>query len=201
MITAALYASPGISEIAGYSLFAKARFGDNAAVASGQPELLLGSGPDCVAMHTCWSPYTDEFDSGPRSAEFTADSDADVATWALGGSELVSQTYDGASFGELGEVRLRSALSVPGMVRWSSISIQWFRDGVMVDYFSRRTGPVVDERGAEGPVEAEQVLAVSTSVRDADKVVVWGNVQIAHDAGVDPGPESLFAEVFVFPAA
>ena len=201
MITAALYASPAVSEFSGYALFAKARFGDNATVSSGQPELLLGSGPDCVADHTCWSPYTEEeFDSGPRQAKFSADSDADTATWSLGGNAPVSQTYDG-SFGELGEVRLRAAINIPGMVRWSSVSIKWYRDGVLVDYFTRRTGPVVDERGAEGPIEAEEVLTVSTSVRDADKVVVGGDVQIAHDAGIDAGPESLFAEVFVFPSA
>jgi hypothetical protein len=189
-----------VSDITGYSLFAKARVGDNSLGSSGQPELLLGTDSDCVAFHTCWDPYPDDFDSGPRFAKLTAEGDADTATWSLGGSQPCSQTYNSATLGDVGKVQLRAGITVPGMVKWSSVTIQWYRDGVMVDYYSRRTGPTVDERGAEGPVEAEQVLSASTTVRDADKVVVWGDVEIACDAGVYPGPDALFAEVFVFPA-
>lgn len=201
MITAALYASQTVSEFTGYSAFAKAQLGDNSAIASGAPELVVGSDTDSAAIHTCWdSTPEEEFDSGPRFAKFTADGSSNGVTWSIDGSQPVSHTSDGALDGALGEVRLRAGMSVPGMVQWSSVGIQWYRDGKLVDSYLSGNGPMVDERGAEGPMEAEEVLVVSTNVRDADEVVVWGDVAIAYDAGVYPGPDDLFAEVFVFPA-
>jgi hypothetical protein len=202
VITAALYTSETISEITGYSVFGKAQVGDNLMGEFGEPELILGSGGGSVPIHTCWDSTPEDFDTGARPVKLTANpgGGSNGVSWGLQGS-AASQTYSGASYGALGQVQLRSGMTVPGFVQWSSISIQWYRNGALVDSFSRFAGPTVDMRGTTEPMEREQLLTVSTSVQNADKVVVWGKVEIEYEDGVYPAPDDLFAEVFVFPVA
>jgi len=201
VVAAALYASESISEITGYSLFARAQVGDNSAGTSGDPELLVGSETDSVAFHTCWDSTPYDFDTGARTVQLTANAgDSGGATWGLQGSSPVSQTYTEATHGALGQVQFRAGMAVPGLVQWSSIFIEWYRNGQIVDSFSRRSGPTVDERGSTEEVAGEEVLVVSTSVKDADKVVIWGKVENEYEQGITPAANDLFAEVFVFPA-
>jgi hypothetical protein len=202
VITAALYTSETISDVIGYSVFGKAQVGDNLGGPSSEPELIVGTPSDSVAFHTCWDSTPESFDTGPRLVKLTASpGGSNGVTWALQGNPPASQTYTGASYGALGQVELRSGMTVPGFVQWSSIMIQWSRNGVVVDSFSRLNGPTVDGRGSTGPMEREQVLVVSTSVSDADKVVIWGKVEIEYEQGIYPAPDDLFAEVFLFPSA
>ena len=202
MVTAALYASGSISDITGYSLFGKAQVGDNSTGTWGDPELIVGDQAGSAAIHTCWDSTPANFDTGSRAIQLTANpgGGANGVTFSLVGSPSVSQTYTQAQYGALGDVYLRAGVTVPGLVQWSSVGIEWYKNGQVVDSYLNRFGPKVDDRGAQGPLEDEEILAVSTTVSDADKVVVWGRVQIKYDPGVYPAPDDLFGEIFVFPA-
>jgi hypothetical protein len=203
VVTAALYASGSISTITGYSLFGKAQVGDNSTGSWGDPELIVGNQADSAAIHTCWDSTPANFDTGARPVQLTANpgGGANGVKLQLVDSPSVSQTFSQAQYGALGDVYFRAGVTVPGLVQWSSIGIQWYKNGQVVDSYLNRFGPKVDDRGAQGPLEGEEVLAVSTSVHDADKVVAWGRVEIAYQSGVYPAPDDLFGEIFVFPVA
>ena len=97
------------------------------------------------------------------------------------------------------KVQVRAVALAAAVVEWSTVTIRFYRDGVLVDAYTPDAGPAVDTSGTPGDTTAEAILEVVPSGADYDEVVVRGTFRMAFDStSVTPGETDLALQVFVY---
>ena len=186
-----------VSDITGFCVAAEAKSGSNGDPNGVAAEVFAGHTPDdAVATRRVWDPApADGIDSGWVLVSLTASSAGTY--WSVDDADVEPVSYAGVAFGTVGTLRLRAAVRVPGAVRWRNLVVRWIRNGRVMESYSAAAGPEVDARAAGSPAESEQVLEIVPVATTHEKVVVDAEVNLAAADGVVPGPDDLFAQIFV----
>jgi hypothetical protein len=189
-----------ISNIIGYCAYAEVKYGSNGA-AGGVPEYGVGHDPsDTVTGRRVWDGnLADGLESGWINVELALEpgGGANDVKWTVFGGTPNPVFYSGVTYGTIVQVRVRAAVQAPVQMQWRSVTVKFYKNGTMVDSFTRRAGPEVDRRSYPTPVAAEQVLTVVPAAADNDKVVVTGQVRLHAPAGISLQATDLFGQVFV----
>ena len=186
-----------VSEITGFCIAAEAKSGSNGDANGVGFEVFVGHDPDdAVAARRVWdgSP-SDGIDSGWVLVSLTAA--ASGSSWSVDGADADPLSYAGATFGNAGAVRLRAGVRVPAAVKFRNVVVRWIRNGRVMESIQAPAGPEIDTRPPGSPAEAEQVLEIVPVATTHLKVVVDAEVSFAAPEGVEPGPDDLFAQIYV----
>jgi hypothetical protein len=189
----------GIGDPPTSALYAKLRVGSDVGAdgtTSGDPnyELGDGSGTGGSAFYNWDNNLTDGFDSGSMSVNFRAASSG-AESLSVGSGPLI--TYSGSSFSSIGGVIIDAGVEIPAEVRWSSISVKFYRSGVLQETDLIGVGPDANTVSTPATPAAQQTLTVTSTHSGINKVIVSGTVQMTAPAGTIPGQNDMFANVYV----
>ena len=187
-----------LSDLSGYRLFGDVRFGSNGSVYL-PPALALGSSSsDCVGEHVMWDDnLSDGVDTDVMGIQVAADLTAGTAQLSTGGAFT---QYSGTTGGTIGEVIIRAATTVPGTITWSSVSVQ-FGDGNTPGETLFLSSEVIANNMAGQNEAAEQILVITPTNTNYDRVVVSAEFRMQVAPGVCPGPTDIFGQVLIMPGA
>ena len=200
-ITATLLTHTQLSDITGYTAFAEAKVGGNGD-GNGPPETNAGhDGGSYNSGRVTWdSSPEDGIDTDWRAVQLSdssGSSENDLA-WEVYGCDPGTVTFAGSGSGSVSKVDIRALVQAPGSAAWRSITVDFYKNGLVTDSYTAYTPPAVDESSVTGTVSAEQILEVTSDRTDNDAVIVTGDVRLTCPEGVYPGPDDLAAQVFVF---
>lgn len=179
--------------------FAEARFGSNGG--TGTPEYDVGSTTsNAVSGRTVWdSDLSNGLNSGWINVSLDAEAGggSNAVSWTVTGGTVVPLLFSGVTYGIIDNVQIVAAVQFPAQMLWRSVLVKFYKAGVLIESFSERVGPQVDTTGATPPVAKEQVLTVVPAQTDNDKVVITGQIELVCAAGIYPGPNDIFAQIYV----
>jgi hypothetical protein len=162
---------------------------------SGDPTYTIGDDQGMEQWgFTQWdSDLSDGFDTGPVNVDFTA--------WAAGqeSATIGSNTplsYDGDAIGTIGSVVLRAGVLVSGEAKFSNVTVEFYHDDSLLETDSISAGP--DANTLDGSAtQQEQLLTISPTATNANKVVVCATAQLRSPTDTAPGPTDMFCDIFV----
>jgi hypothetical protein len=102
------------------------------------------------------------------------------------------------TYGAIQQVQIRAAVQIAATATWRSVVVEFYKAGVLMDSYNRRIDPAVDTTGSPSPVAKEQILTVTPNANNNDQVIVTGSFELACAEGVNPGPNDIFGQVFLF---
>lgn len=196
--------SDSITELSGYLLYAEAIPGSNGD-STGIPTYDLGADPEDASYgYNVWDEgvadgdTSDGFDTG--SQPFAFDSDMAGGSNSLDVASAGAISYDTGGSQSIGSVIVRAGIQTIGVATWNNVTIAFYQGSTLADTLTL-DGPAVDTTPANSPDEAEQILLVTpdSSSTPYTRVTVSGSIQMQTPAGVLPGPDDLFCQVFIFP--
>jgi hypothetical protein len=200
MATGTIASYTYITTITGYAAVGEARYGSNGAI-PGTPEYdVSDSNGNSVDGRLTWYSGTGAFDSGKVQTTFDAEpgGGSNGVNWTVQGGSVSPVTLTSATYGSIQKVEIVAAVQMPASMTWSSVQVSFYKAGSLIEQYTRRTGPSVNLIGNSPPVAAEQILTVTPSQNDNDKVVVTGYIELACAAGSTPGANDIFGQVFLF---
>jgi hypothetical protein len=180
-------------------VYAEMRYGSNGSIGS-PPELTLGhNGGSTTTGRITWDVSDNTFDSG--QVDF-------ILTIPPGGGSLHADTlsvanaitnpisYSQTTYGAISAVQIEAGVQINAAAAFSDLIVQFYKNGSLIETFTQSAGPSVDTSTASDPVAA-QVLIVTPTNSDNDKVVITGKVQLQAPDGTFPDVDDIFAQIFV----
>ncbi len=181
---------------------ADALYGDNGPENGPDPEYALVTSSETDTGRTTWNPEFNEdgsWDSGQVPVAMTLSPDGhgnDILTWTVNGETALIQTIPQLT--TLSGVEIVAGTQLNASVAWSDLNVS-FSDGTTTDAYSGSTAsnPAVDTT-TSSTATAEQELFVVPTTSSNTTLTISGNVDLAYPAGTYPGPNDLFASIYVY---
>jgi hypothetical protein len=199
-VSTAKYSS--FQTISGYAIFADVLFGDNGDP-SGIPGYNVGSSPtNCANGYIVWQ---DNIDDGLNSGEVAVDlslprgGGTNAVEWAVTGGASGPLNFT-STYSTISKVQILAGVGLGGCkMSWYGIAIRFYKAGVLMETISldSTNNPVADAMSDSGAVEIEQITTITASP-GYDQVEITGSVQLQANAGVFPGEEDIFGDIYIF---
>jgi hypothetical protein len=199
-VTTAKYTS--FQTISGYKIFADALYGDNGDP-NGVPGYDVGaSSTDCSSGYIVWEgDIQNGLDSGNVSVDLSLPpgGGTNAVQWDVVGGASGTLTFT-STYRTMTKVQLLAGVALGGCkMSWVNATIRFYKAGVLMESISldSSNNPVADATSQSGSVEIEQITTITAS-SGYDRVDVSGNIRLQANAGVSPGADDIFADVYVF---
>ncbi len=185
----------------GYSVYASAQYGDDGPGNGPDPEVDVGNGDGGSYGRDTWDapPLESDgsFNSGwlPTQLVVNPGDASDAVQWDVAGDNPDTLDCAGSSSGPITSVELVAGVQTTATAEFGEVTIEFLKNGTVEDTWTG-DGPSVTTSDPAAP-SAEQDVVVTPGVADANSVIVRGNIHFAAPAGVYPGPNDMYAEVFV----
>jgi hypothetical protein len=189
-----------LANITGYELYSEALVGSNGDP-YGVPGYDIGtSSSNNSDGYVTWDADEEtNFQTGPVAFEMDANLGTGADTLFVTGGIESPLAFQGPGSQKVGSVEIIAAAQVAGQVSWSDVSVDFYQGSTLEETASVGTGPQVDTTGSGGT--EEQIMVVTPSSTQDDHVVVSGTINMSTPNGTIPGPDDLFCQVFIMPAA
>jgi hypothetical protein len=188
--------------ISGYKIFADALYGDNGDP-NGVPGYDVGSSPtDCSSGYIVWEGnIEDGLDSGDVSVALSMPpgGGTNAVQWNVvgGASGVLSFT---STYGSISKVQILAGVALGGCkMSWVSTTVRFYKAGVLMESITLNSSnnPVADATSQSGSVEVEQITTITAS-SGYDQVDISANVRLQANAGISPGEDDIFGDIYVF---
>jgi hypothetical protein len=196
MATVTTQTNSYISDIEGWCIYADALFGDNGDT-EGVPEYDVGTNSDNAYGFITWGNPNNNIDSGNLAINFNAPASGQTITWAIQNASTLS--YSGVGHGTIQSVQIVAGVQASGCkFSWGSLVVAFYKSGILIESvsLSGADNPVADGIGSGAPTE--QITTITPANNNNDQVVITGTLRLQVNAGVYPGEDDVFGDIFVF---
>jgi hypothetical protein len=189
-----------ISSISGYEVDAEARIGSNG-WSSGDPEYSVGiSSSNFSSGRRVWEASPVEtIDSGQVEVVLAANpgGGSQAVGWTVSGGDTVPLYCNNASYQIISSLKVRAAVQLNwAVMSFSDLVFRFYKNGSLQETITYEK-VIANTEDTSDEVQ-EQILTVTPTASDNDKVVVEGNIRLAM-YGVDiPDPNAVFGQIFIF---
>jgi len=162
----------------------------------GDPTYGIGDadGEENWSTNTWDNQFVNGFDTSDVPISFDVTSGGSETLNVEGESPLSYQT---ASIGPISSVVLEAAVQTNAIADWSNVSVEFLKNGSVVETDNFSVGPQVDTVNAGSANIADQTLTVTPSSPDDDEVLVTGVMRMASPGINFPAAQAMFCNVFV----
>ena len=191
-----------LADITGYDLYGEALVGSNGDP-NGVPGYDIGTSTsnNSYGFVTWDGAEETNFETGAVNFEMDANLWTGTETLAVTGGTQSPLTFQTGGSQTVGSVELVAAAQVPGQVNWSDVAVLFYINNTLEESASVGTGPQVDTTGSGSSTTEEQIMVVTPSTNNYNRVVVSGTINMSTPDGTIPGPDDLFCQVFIMPPA
>jgi hypothetical protein len=166
---------------------------------TGLPSYTIGdtAGDENWAYYNWDSNLDDGFDTGNAGVMFRGAAGG-AESLAVGSGPFLSAST--ATFGSVGSVDIVATVYITSEVKWSNVTVRFYRAGSLQEIDSVGAGPDVNTTNTPSTPEAQQVLTVTPAVSGCDRVIVTGSLRMTAPAGTNPTASDMSANILVFAA-
>jgi hypothetical protein len=185
-----------VSSFGSYALYMDVQVGSNGDT-GGDPTYDVGDdqGEEAWAYKQWDSNLSDGFDTGDINVQFTGDSSGQESM-AVGSDAPIA--YSGDSSGAISSVVFQAGVMIPAEAKFSDITVQFWSGTTLRETVSFASGPDANTMNTPATPQAEQILTVTPTFSDCNKVRISATERLRAPAGTFPSSTNMFCDVFVY---
>ena len=166
--------SATLADDSSYDTYASLQVGSNGDT-YGDPTQIIGDvyGEENYAFNTWDSNLAGGFEASDVPVEFDVKSDGSESLYVDNQSALTYQTGD---IGSISSVVLEAAVQTNAEAKWSDVTVEFLRNGVVVETVDPSSGPDVNTISAGSSNVADQTLTITPSASNDDEAIVTGSM-------------------------